>query len=177
MKKILLFISVLGLVGCSTYTGKNNSAEIVKFGDTVAAPGACVNLPDSWLSSDFPLKITKDGTDLAKDTEYDAAHYVVNADNTVTKAEEACEEEEDAPPADAPPADAPPAAADAPPAAADAPPADADAPPAAADAPPADAPPADAPPADAPPAEGTPAEGAPADEVIVDELPFYGEDE
>ena len=127
MKKILLFISVLGLVGCSTYTGKNNSAEIVKFGDTAAAPGACVNLPDSWLSSDFPLKITKKGADLVEDKEYDAAHYVVNADNTVTKAEEACEEEEDAPPADA---DAPPADAEAPPADADAPPDDADAPPA-----------------------------------------------
>ena len=101
MKKILFFISILGLVGCSSKTVQNNFAEAIKVGDVEVEAGQCAA---DWgegffgLFGDFPLKITKaDGEKLHADNEeeYAAAHYVVGADGTVTEAEEACESKDE----------------------------------------------------------------------------------
>ena len=101
MKKILFFISILGLAGCSSKTVQNNFAEAIKVGDVEVGAGQCAA---DWgegffgLFGDFPLKITKaDGEKLhtENEEEYAAAHYVVGVEGKVTEAEEACESKDE----------------------------------------------------------------------------------
>ena len=97
MKKVLFFISILGLAGCSSYTVQNNYGEKIKVGDVVVEANQCAA---EWgegffgLFGDFPVAITKEDENKLHDEnaeEYEAAHYVVNANGKVEKAEEACE--------------------------------------------------------------------------------------
>ena len=99
MKTILFFISVIGLVGCNTYTVKNDTEESIKAGDETIEAGDCAEYSDSFfgLFGDYPISITKeDDSDLSEDAEeeYKAAHYVVQTDGSVVSVKEACEEED-----------------------------------------------------------------------------------
>lgn len=94
MKRLLLFISIMGLIGCNTYTVKNDSTEKIQAGDQNMNPGDCKEFYDSFfgLFGDYPIAITKaDGTLFeGADEEYFAAHYVVK-DGSITEVEERCE--------------------------------------------------------------------------------------
>ena len=97
MKKLLFYLSVMGLVGCGTYTVKNDWTEEVRAGQTAVAAGGCEELSDNFfgLFGDYPIKITtKDGEAIAdtdKEQDYEAAHWVVKTDGTIEKATEACQ--------------------------------------------------------------------------------------
>ena len=99
MKKLLFYLSVMGLVGCGTYTVKNDWTEEVRAGQTAVAAGGCEELSDNFfgLFGDYPIKITtKDGEAIAdndKEKDYEAAHWVVKTDGTIEKATEACQKE------------------------------------------------------------------------------------
>ena len=100
MKKVLFYLSVMGLVGCSSYTVKNDWTEEVKAGQTTVATGKCADLSNDFFGffGDYPITITtKDGEAIAsndKEKEYEAAHWVVKADGSIEKATEACEVEQ-----------------------------------------------------------------------------------
>ena len=92
MKKIVLLLSVMGLVGCGTYTIKNNWVKSVKAGGAVVESGECSVLSDAFLFGVFPVNITDESDgDLPsakKDVSYEAGNYVVTADGAVEPSDE-----------------------------------------------------------------------------------------
>ena len=94
MKKVLLLLSVMGLVGCGTYTLKNEWEKNVKVGETVVEPGECSDLSNAFfgLFGVFPVNITdeSDGDlpNAKKDVSYEAGNYVVTADGAVKPSDE-----------------------------------------------------------------------------------------
>ena len=111
MKKILFFISFLGLVACDTYTVKNNMSEGIKAGDVEVMPGECADFIDSFFGifGDFPITIVRDSVTSAKaegggegeiereeyEDEYLAGNYIVNADASVLESDESCDSNEE----------------------------------------------------------------------------------
>lgn len=98
MKKLLFFTAIMGLIGCDTYTVKNNSSENIKAGDQKIAADHCEDYYDSFfgLFGNYPIPITKeDGSALFEDAEeeYHAANYIVT-DTSITEVKEKCDPKE-----------------------------------------------------------------------------------